>query len=165
MPPRVKLNRCFRQIPSKNYTNRCYCWCNAAIVRFCALWLCLPAQCIAFWSRFVNYCLYFSLFLHCLRSKIRIFYSLGAAIITFITIIPQFAAIFKCSPPTNTNKPSNRRKISLKSRNFFPKNSNIPLRQQKSPSSAAITVHNQDVSPYPRFFFVFISSDFYLFDI
>ena len=48
---------------------------------------------------------------------------------------------------------------------FLPKNSNISLRQQKSPSSAAIIVHNQDVSPYPRFFFVFIPSDFYLFDI
>lgn len=125
VPPRVKLNLCFHQITTKNHTttrpsgtiNHNHISCAFC----CALWLCPSAQCIAFWSRFVNCYLHFSLFLHCLRSKIRIFYSLCAAIITFITIIPQFAAIFKCFPLSNANKPSKRRKISLKSQNFFQK--------------------------------------------
>ena len=71
VPPRVKLNCCFRQITTKNYTttrpsgtiNHNHISCAFC----CALWLCPPAQCIAFWSRFVNYCLHFSLFLYCLR--------------------------------------------------------------------------------------------------
>ena len=106
---------------------------------------------------FVNFCLHFSLFLHCFSRKILIFCSLRATIITFITIIPQFAAIFKCFPsPTPTNS-QNAAKFHSKVEISSPKIQIYHPDSKKSPSSAAITVHNQDVSPYSRFFFVFIT--------
>ena len=114
---------------------------------------------------FVNFYLHFSLFLHCFSRKILIFCSLRATIITFITIIPQFAAIFKCFPLANANKPSKHLDISLKTSNFSPKtlichfdNKNRHL-MPRSPCTIKLC---QRIC---CFFLCFYPPDFYLFDI
>ena len=122
MPPRVKLNSCFRQITTKNYTTTIPPGIiNNNHILSCAFCCALWFSTSRFLCYFVNFSLHFSLFSHCFRRKILIFCSLRVTIITFITIIPQFAAIFKCFPLTNANKPPKYLDISLKTLNFSPK--------------------------------------------